>query len=83
MQDLLTGEVRVNHLIEETLRMYQRLDEEHYVENPFLAQLLGLGWEVYKQNSGDPQDLRKLNLLARPLIPYMANARIYGKASGI
>ena len=40
--------------------MYQRLDEEHYVENPFLAQLLGLGWEVYKQNSGDPQDLREI-----------------------
>jgi type I restriction enzyme R subunit len=40
--------------------MYQRLDEEYYVENPFLAQLLGLGWEVYKQNSGDPQDLREI-----------------------
>ncbi|MGB4367154.1 MAG: HsdR family type I site-specific deoxyribonuclease, partial [Acetomicrobium sp.] len=40
--------------------MYQRLDEEYYVENPFLAQLLGLGWDVYKQNSGDPQDLREI-----------------------
>ncbi|MGI6774065.1 type I restriction endonuclease subunit R [Acetomicrobium sp.] len=40
--------------------MYQRLDEEYYVENPFLAQLLGLGWEVYKQNSCDPQDLREI-----------------------
>lgn len=40
--------------------MYQKLDEEHYVENTFLAQLLGLRWEVYKQNRGDPQDIREI-----------------------
>lgn len=40
--------------------MYQRLDEEYYVENPFLAQLLGLRWKVYKQNRGDPQDIREI-----------------------
>jgi type I restriction enzyme R subunit len=32
------------------------LDEEHQVENPFLAQLKRLGWEIYRQNKEDPDN---------------------------
>lgn len=40
--------------------MYLRLDEEHYVENPFLAQLLRLGWKVYRQNKDNPEDVKEI-----------------------
>jgi len=40
--------------------MYQRLDEEFYVENPFLAHLLRLGWEVYRQNKDNPEDTKEI-----------------------
>ena len=39
---------------------YTKLDEEHYVENPFLAQLQMQGWKVYRQNKGDPEDVREI-----------------------
>lgn len=35
--------------------MYLKLDEEYYVENTFLKQLLGLGWKVYRQSKDDPE----------------------------
>ena len=37
--------------------MYRKLDEEYYVENPFLAQLQRLGWKVYRQNKDNPEDI--------------------------
>ena len=40
--------------------MYKLLDEEHYVENPFLAQLQRLGWKIYRQNKADPEDIKEL-----------------------
>lgn len=40
--------------------MYNLLDEEHYVENPFLAQLQRLGWKIYRQNKADPEDTKEL-----------------------
>ncbi len=40
--------------------MYSKLDEEHYVENPFLAQLQRLGWKIYRQNKADPEDTKEL-----------------------
>ena len=40
--------------------MYKRLDEEYYVENPFLAQLQKLGWKTYRQNKDDPEDIREI-----------------------
>ena len=36
------------------------LDEEHYVENPFLAQLKKLGWRIYRQNTKDPEDTKEI-----------------------
>lgn len=40
--------------------MYNLLDEEHYVENPFLAQLQRVGWKIYRQNKADPEDTKEL-----------------------
>ena len=40
--------------------MYYQLDEEHYVENPFLAQLQRLGWKIYRQNKDDPEDTKEI-----------------------
>lgn len=40
---------------------YRPLDEEHYVENPFLAQLQRLGWKIYRQNKDDPEDIKKIS----------------------
>ncbi|MBE8540159.1 HsdR family type I site-specific deoxyribonuclease [Geoglobus acetivorans] len=40
--------------------MFRKLDEEHYVENPFLAQLQRLGWEIYRQNKDDPEDVKEI-----------------------
>mgnify|MGYP001108781008 CR=1 FL=1 len=40
--------------------MYRKLDEEHYVENPFLAQLQRLGWKVYRQNKDNPEDVKEI-----------------------
>jgi len=37
-----------------------RLDEEHYVENPFLAQLQRLGWKIYSQNKDNPEDTKEI-----------------------
>ncbi|MFN6983164.1 MAG: type I restriction endonuclease, partial [Brevundimonas sp.] len=40
--------------------MYYKLDEEYYVENPFLAQLQKLGWKVYRQNKDNPEDTKEI-----------------------
>ena len=40
--------------------MYNLLDEEHYVENPFLAQLQRVGWKIYRQKKADPEDTKEL-----------------------
>jgi len=40
--------------------MYAKLDEEHYVENPFLAQLQRLGWKIYRQNKDNPEDVKEI-----------------------
>ena len=40
--------------------MYRKLDEEHYVENPFLAQLQRLGWKVYRQNKDNLEDVKEI-----------------------
>ena len=40
--------------------MFHRLDEEHYVENPFLAQLQKLGWEIYRQSKDNPEEVRSI-----------------------
>lgn len=37
-----------------------KLDEEHYVENPFLAQLQKLGYKVYRQNKDNPEDIKEI-----------------------
>jgi type I restriction enzyme R subunit len=36
------------------------LDEEHQVENPFLAQLKRLGWEIYRQNKENAEDTKEI-----------------------
>lgn len=40
--------------------MFSKLDEEHYVENPFLAQLQRLGWKIYRQNKDNPEDIKEI-----------------------
>ncbi len=40
--------------------MYRKLDEEYYVENPFLAHLQRLGWKVYRQNKDNPEDIKEI-----------------------
>jgi len=50
--------------------MYAKLDEEHYVENPFLAQLQRLGWKIYRQNKDNPEDVKEIiefNDLMQPI----------------
>ena len=40
--------------------MYHKLDEEYYVENPFLNHLKNLGWEIYRQNKENPADTKEI-----------------------
>jgi len=40
--------------------IYKKLDEEDYVENPFLAQLKKLGWKIYRQNKDNPEDAKEI-----------------------
>lgn len=40
--------------------MYSKLDEEHYVENPLLAQLKQLGWKIYRQNKDNPEEIKEI-----------------------
>ncbi len=40
--------------------MFRKLDEEHYVENPFLDQLQRLGWKIYRQNKNNPEDVKEI-----------------------
>jgi len=40
--------------------MYRKLDEEYYVENPFLAHLQRLGWEIHRQNKDNPEDIEEI-----------------------
>lgn len=40
--------------------MFAKLDEEHYVENPFLAHLQRLGWKIYRQNKDNPEDIKEI-----------------------
>jgi len=45
------------------------LDEEHEVENPFLAQLKRLGWEIYRKNKEDPEDTKEITGFNKDLEP--------------
>lgn len=49
--------------------MYSKLDEEHYVENTFLAQLQRLGWKVCRQNKDDPEDIKEIVSFNKSLEP--------------
>ncbi|PKP62098.1 restriction endonuclease subunit R, partial [Candidatus Atribacteria bacterium HGW-Atribacteria-1] len=40
--------------------MYKKLDEEYYVENPFLAHLHKLDWQIFRQNKDDPEDVKEI-----------------------
>jgi len=40
--------------------MFRKLDEEYYVENPFLAQLKRLGWKIYRQNKDNPEETKEI-----------------------
>ena len=40
--------------------MFYKLDEEHYVENKFLAHLKKLGWKIYRQNKDNPEDVKEI-----------------------
>ncbi|MGJ8454418.1 type I restriction endonuclease subunit R [Pseudothermotoga sp. U03pept] len=49
--------------------MVYKLDEEHYVENPFLAHLQRLGWKIYRQNKDDPEDTKEIVSFSSSLEP--------------
>ena len=40
--------------------MYTKLDEEHYVENTFLAHLQRIGWKIYRQNKDNPEEVKEI-----------------------
>jgi len=40
--------------------MYRKLDEEYYVENPFLSHLKRLGWNIFRQNKDNPEDIKEI-----------------------
>lgn len=40
--------------------MYKKLDEEYYVENPFLAHLRKLGWQILRQNKDNSEDAKEI-----------------------
>jgi len=40
--------------------VYKKLDEEYYVENPFLAHLDKLGWKIFRQNKDDPEEVKEI-----------------------
>ena len=47
-----------------------KLDEEHYVENTFLAHLKKLGWKIYRQNKDNSEDIKEIiefNNLMEPI----------------
>jgi len=37
-----------------------KLDEQHYVENTFLAHLKRLRWKIYRQNKDNPEDTKEI-----------------------
>ena len=37
-----------------------KLDEEHYVENTFLAHLKKLGWKIYRKNKDNSEDIKEI-----------------------
>jgi type I restriction enzyme R subunit len=46
---------------------YIKLDEKNHVEEPFLKQLEGLGWEVIRlEQKQNPQDSQRDNFPAKP-----------------
>jgi len=50
--------------------VYKKLDEEYYVENPFLAYLHKLGWQIFRQNKDDPEDVKEIkffNIFGEPV----------------
>jgi len=49
--------------------MFYKLDEEHYVENPFLFQLKKLGWKIYRQNKDNPEDTKEIISFTSSLEP--------------
>ncbi|WP_372589480.1 type I restriction endonuclease subunit R [Fervidobacterium pennivorans subsp. shakshaketiis] len=49
--------------------MFYKLDEEHYVENPFLFQLQRLGWKIYRQNKDNPEDTKEIISFTSSLEP--------------
>lgn len=54
--------------------MYRKLDEEYYVENPFLSQLQKLGWKIYRQNKDDPEDIREIISFDSSFEPYYGDS---------
>jgi len=50
------------------------LDEEHYVENPFLNQLKKLGWKIYRQDKDNPEVAKEISEFDNSL------QRVYGES---
>ncbi len=59
-----------------------KLDEKNHVEEPFLAQLEGLGWEVIRlEQKQSPQDSYRENLAEVVLLPN-CESRLKGSIHG-
>jgi len=54
--------------------MFFVLDEEHYVENPFLNQLKKLGWKIYRQDKDNPEVAKEISEFDYSLQP------VYGES---
>lgn len=53
---------------------YKPLDEEHYVENSFLAQLRRLGWRIFRQNKDNPEVVREIISFSPSYVPTYGNS---------
>jgi len=58
----------------------RRLDEEHEVENPFLAQLKRLGWEIYRQNKENAEDTKEIIGFNKDLEPIYGTTKKFRKS---
>lgn len=62
--------------------MLAKLDEEHYVENPFLAHLQRLGWKIYRQNKDNPEDIKEILSFNQSFEPVYGNSVKFRESFG-
>jgi len=53
---------------------YENLNEEYYVENPLLNHLKHLGWQIYRQNTKNPEETLEIAQFDQKLNPIYGNS---------